>query len=92
MQSGGQGYLSMVAESAAVSPEDVVSLEPLETTAAVPNWRVSECCSHHRRMLDTRRFLGMFLNGRSRTMVHRCGMQHGTDIGRWMRRLSEMRP
>lgn len=43
-------------------------------------------------MSDACRFLGMFSDGRNRTMVIRRGMLRDTDIGSWERRWLAMRP
>lgn len=55
--------------------------ETLEVPGDMPNWSVSEHCTHHGRMSDARRFSGMFSNGRSMGMVNRRGMWRDTDIG-----------
>lgn len=81
MQSGRQGYCSMAGKNAAASSENVVLPETLGVTADVPNWSVSESCTHHRRALNACRFLSMYSVCRYRTLVDRCGMRHDTVIG-----------
>lgn len=82
VHAGGQGYWSMAdKESIAASSEGVSLPETLDLVADVPNWTVSECCTHHGRMLDVRWFARMFLDGQSKTMADRRGKRHDTDIG-----------
>lgn len=86
MQSGGQQYRSIVEENAAGSFKNVLLPETLEVSANVPNWSVFEFCTHHVLILDARWFLGTYSDGRSRTMVHRRGIRHDTDISAWERK------
>lgn len=64
--------------------------EMLVLTAGVPNWFVFEYCTHYVQMLHARRFLRMFSERRSSTMVDRRGMHHNLDIGAWERRWSAL--
>lgn len=82
----------MAEEKAATSTENVMLSKTLGVTADVPNWSVSEYCTHYGRMLDASWFSVMFPDGRSSTMVDRRGIRQDTDIGERGRRWSAMRP
>lgn len=82
MQSGGQTYRSMAdIKSLAASPESAALSETLGLVADVPSWTGSKYRTRNGRMSDARRFAGLFSDGRCKTMVDRCSMQHDTDIG-----------
>lgn len=68
-------------EGVVVSSEGSALVERSDLDAAVPNWTASEYCTRFRRMLDTRRFARMFLDGRSKAMADRRYMLYETDTG-----------
>lgn len=49
----------------------------------MPIWNVSDCYASCEPLLSVRRFVGMFSDGRSRTLVDPCGMCHDTAAGAW---------
>lgn len=53
----------------------------LDLRAVGPEWSVSEYCSRHGRLLDARRFAGMFLYERSETIIDCQGARYNTELG-----------
>lgn len=62
--------------------------ETLRLVPEVSNWSVSDYCARYERLLNARRFMGMFSNDRSETMTERRGMLHDTNIDACERRWS----
>lgn len=86
IQPSAQGYRSMREEGGATDgapvPGNAASAgNVLELTAGSLAWEVAKYRSRFGRMLDARRFGGIFLDARSRLMVDSRGPRQDTDIG-----------
>lgn len=89
IQSEDYTYCSNAVEEGIAGLSEGAALhETLDPVANVPNWSVSEYCTRRGRLMEARRFAGMFLDGRGKTMVGRCDLRHETDFGAWEQRLS----
>lgn len=73
-------------QSAAASSGKVPLPNTLDLTADVPNWSVAEYGAGSSRLMDVHRFAEVCLDGRSKMMTDRRGLQHMKEIDGWDRR------
>lgn len=70
-------------EGVAVLPEEASLLNGLNFVASDPNRSVSKNHFRYRQLMDARPSVGMFSDGRSKTLADRRGKGHDTDISAW---------
>lgn len=73
-------------EGVAATSKGAPLLETLDLVTDVSNCSIFDYFARYERLLNVDRFVGMLLDGGSKTMVYRRGIGHDTDIGAWKRR------
>lgn len=63
----------------------------LDLTARAPSRSATKYRAPFSRLLNARRFGGMFSDGHGRTMIDRRGLRHDTDVCAWERRWASLR-